>query len=166
MQPDQATSLFEYNAWANHRIVLKLAHLSVEQLTAPAPVSHDSILGAVVHLVDTQWYWREGSQTGHLPVKKLLASDFADLEVLRHRWEAEDRLLLEYVQGLSADELAGVVTYTWPQARPRTRPRWQILMHLYTHGVHHRSEIGRHLATLGHSPGDMDFIKFVLRKKQ
>ena len=87
-----------------------------------------------------------------------------DLGALRARWEDEDRLMLEYVQGLTAADLEGDVTYKWPQARPRTMPLWQILMHIYTHGVHHRSEIGRHLATLGESPGDLDFLKFVVRR--
>jgi uncharacterized damage-inducible protein DinB len=165
MNPEQATMLFEYNAWANHRIFLKVAHLSAGELVAPAPLSHGSILGDLVHMIDTQWYWREGSQTGNLPVKSLSASDFEDLAALRLRWEQEDQLLLEYVRNLSPVKLEGDVTYKWPQARPRTRPLWQILMHIYTHGTHHRSEIGRHLATLGQSPGDMDFLKFTLRKR-
>lgn len=165
MNPAQAAALFEYNAWANHRVLLKAAHLTAIELAAPAPLSHGSILSDLVHIVDTQWYWREGAQTGNLPVKTLSASDFEDLAALRIRWEEEDRLLLDYVQSLSAAELEGTVTYKWPQARPRSRPLWQILMHVYTHGTHHRSEIGRHLATLGQSPGDLDFLKFVIRTK-
>lgn len=166
MDLEQATTLFEYNAWANHRVLLKVLRLSAVELVAPAPLSHGSILADLVHIVDTQWYWRSGAQTGDLPVNTLSASDFAGLTALRVRWEEEDRLLLDYVQSLSPTELEGVVTYKWPQARPRTRPVWQILMHIYTHGVHHRSEIGRHLATLGQSPGDLDFIKFVLRQRK
>jgi uncharacterized damage-inducible protein DinB len=124
------------------------------------------MLGAVVHLIDTQWYWREGSQTGNLPGNTLSVPVFTDLTNLRQRWEQEDQLLLEFVRNLSPAQLEGDVTYQWPQARPRTKPLWQILMHIYTHSVHHRSEIGRHLATLGQSPGDMDFVKFMLRKSR
>ena len=164
MDLKQAKTLFEYNTWANHRVLLKVARLPDAELTAPAPLSRGSIWADLVHLLDAQWYWREGAQTGNLPVKTLSPADFTDLATLRARWEQEDRLMLAYVQGLSAADLEGDVTYKWPQARPRTRPLWQILMHIYTHGVHHRSEIGRHLATLGLSPGDLDFLKFVVRR--
>lgn len=165
MNPEQAAAMFAYNTWANQRVLLKAAHLTEAELATPAALSQGNILGDLVHIVDTQWYWREGVQTGNLPVKTLGSGDFESLAALRQRWEQEDRLLEAYVQSLSQFSLESMVTITWPRARPRSRPLWQILMHIYTHGVHHRSEIGRHLATLGQSPGDLDFIRFVGRQK-
>jgi uncharacterized damage-inducible protein DinB len=46
---------------------------------------------------------------------------------------------------------------------PRTRLLWHILQHIVNHGTHHRSEIGNHLAVLGQSPKDLNFMKFVAR---
>lgn len=162
----QAVQLVEYNTWATRRVLAKAARLTPTQLTETTSLSHGSVLGTLVHILDTQWYWREGAQSGALPTEKLSREDFASLAVLRRRWMEEDRLLLDFVQGLTDQELAGVVTYSWPRARPRTRHLWQILQHIVNHGTHHRSEVGLHLNTLGLSPGDLDFIKFVARAQK
>jgi uncharacterized damage-inducible protein DinB len=159
-----AITLVNYNAWANHRVLLKAAHLPWDALSAEGPLSHGSILGTLIHILDTQWYWREGAQSGRLPMQTLSPTDFISLASLMKRWQIEDQSLLDYVRTLSAAELQGSVTYSWPQARPRSKPLWHILLHIVNHGTHHRSEIGQQLATLGRSPGDLDFIKFVSMK--
>lgn len=163
MDLSQASTLVAYNAWANHRLLLKAKHLTTQQLNASISLSHVSVLATLVHILDTQWYWREGAQRGRLPTQTLQPSDFDNFTSLQRRWDEEDRSLMDFVQGLSQADLQGEVTYSWPQARPRRRPLWHILVHIVNHGTHHRSEIGQHLATLGFSPGDLDFIKFVAK---
>jgi uncharacterized damage-inducible protein DinB len=165
MQPEEAVTLVEYNAWANHKVLLKAARLSPDQLLENTTLSYRSVLGTLVHILDTQWSWREAAQSGKLPIETLTAADFPGIAPLRRRWDEEDRLLLSYVGSLSADELNGSVTYSWPKARPRRQPLWHILMHIVNHGTHHRSEIGQYLAELGQSPKDLDFIKFVAKAK-
>ena len=164
MNPEEAITLVEYNAWANHRILLKAARLPWEQLNTQTGLSHHTLFGTLVHILDTQWYWREGAQSGNLPMQALSAADFASFASLKRRWELEDRLFLDFVGNLPAGQLQGPVTYSWPWARPRTRPVWHILVHIINHGTHHRSEIGGYLTTLGQSPGDVDFIKYVSKK--
>jgi len=166
MNPEQALILVEYNTWANHRVMLKVAHLSQEQLLAESYLSRKSLLATLIHILDTQWYWREGAQSGNLPIRTLGTSDFSSFKALQKRWKEEDHLLHEYVQGLSADDLQGTVTYKWPQARPRKRPLWHILQHIINHGTHHRGEIGQYLYSLNQSPGDLDFIIYISRRSQ
>jgi uncharacterized damage-inducible protein DinB len=164
MEPEQAITLIDYNAWANRRVLLKAAHLPWDRLNSDAPLSHHSLLASLVHILDTQWYWREGAQSSRLPTQTLSPSNFTNFSSLKKRWEIEDRQLSIFVRNLSPDTLHGFVTYSWPQARPRNKPLWHILMHIVNHGTHHRSEIGRYLASLNLSPGDLDFIKFVSKK--
>lgn len=163
MNPEEAITLVEYNLWANHRVLVKAARLSPDKLVADAYLSYRSVMATLTHILDAQWYWREGAQFGNLPSKALSPSDFINLASLQQRWKAEDSLLREFVLGLSQDKLQGLVTYKWPQARPRSRPLWHILMHIVNHGTHHRSEVGQYLNILKHSPGDLDFIKFVAK---
>jgi uncharacterized damage-inducible protein DinB len=161
MDRDQAITLVQYNAWANHRVLLKAAHLTPADLSAGAGLSHASVMGTLVHILDTQWYWRTGAQTGLLPLTTLSVADFPDLRALRRRWDAEDRRLLEFVSALPAQGPLGTVSYRWKGARPRLRPLWHILQHIVNHATQHRSEVGLRLGALGLSPGDLDFIKFV-----
>ncbi len=164
MNPEEALTLVAYNTWASHKVLVKAAHLSWEELLAEAGLSHGSLLGELVHLVDTQWYWREGAQNGRLPVKALEPEDFEDFKALRRRWELEDRKLEQFVGGLSQAALEGRVSYAWARARPRSKVLWQILVHIVNHATQHRSEIGGVLGKMGRSPGDVDFIKFVARR--
>jgi uncharacterized damage-inducible protein DinB len=166
MQKDEILTLVEYNAWANQRLFQRAKRLSRVQLTAPCELSRGSILSTLIHVLDTQWYWRSACQAGAFPSKELTERDFPDMATLRMRWLEDDAQLATYVQSLDAARLSAQVEYSWPRARPRHKTRWHILMHIVNHGTHHRSEIGRYLATLGHSPGDLDFILFIARRQK
>lgn len=161
MDKEQANTLVKYNIWANHKVLVKAAHLTQAALLAESSLSHHSLMETLIHILDTQWYWREGMQTGKLPTKPLTTPELPNLSALRRRWDEEDRILLDFIRRLSSDELNGSVSYKWLWARPRTRPLWHILQHIVNHGTHHRSEIGNRLSALGQSPRDLDFIKFV-----
>ena len=64
-------------------------------------LSHYSVMGTLVHILDTQWYWREGAQFGILPIEFISSSDFATVNELRRRWDKEDQLLLDFISGLA-----------------------------------------------------------------
>jgi uncharacterized damage-inducible protein DinB len=164
VRKSEAVTLAAYNEWANRRLLSRAATIPPATLRAGAPLAHGSILACLLHMVDTQWYWREGAQSGNLPIATLELADFPTIASLRRRSAEEDRLLLSFVRGLSDRRLNATVSYSWARARPRRRPLTHIFLHIINHGTHHRSEVGRYMATLGKSPGDLDFIKFVSRK--
>jgi len=95
MNTEQAVTLARYNAWANQRILRKAAHVPAATMVEDAPLSHHTLMGALVHILDAQWYWRQGAQTGNLPVETLSTADFPTFAALRRRWGEEDQYLLD-----------------------------------------------------------------------
>jgi uncharacterized damage-inducible protein DinB len=154
-------TLVEFSVWANRRVLAKAARLAPHALHAPAALSYPSVLATLVHLLDAQWYWREAAELGRLPTATLTPADFPTFRLLKRRWKEEDVRLLDFVASRTERQIAGSVTYTWPQAKPRTRPLWHILVHIVNHGTQHRSELALFLTANGVSPGRMDFLDFI-----
>jgi uncharacterized damage-inducible protein DinB len=161
MNRSQAIALVEFNAWANRKVLAKAAHLPTRTLHATTNLSYPSPIATLIHILDTQWYWREGAQHGRLPSETLRPSTFPTLGSLRRRWHEEDRLFAAFVKTRTAHQLNGTVTYTWPRARPRRRPLWQIVVHIVNHATQHRSEVALFLTSRTLSPGNIDFLDFI-----
>lgn len=158
-------TLFDYQIWANARVLSRCARLAPDALTAPRDLSHGSVFATLLHMLDTQWAWRYACQTGRLPVEKITQGRFTNLASLRQFWKEEDQRMLDYVNGLAPGALNQPIVFNWPRARPRQRTLWHILHHITNHSTQHRSEIGLALAAFGQSPGDLDFILYVARRQ-
>ena len=164
MKKAELLTLVAFNTWANRRILAKAARLAPRALHGKANLSYPSPIATLVHVLDTQWYWREGIQVGILPSRPLIPADFPSLHALRRRWDEEDRLLLGYLSSRTQRQVDGNVTYTWRQARPRTRPLWHIITHVVNHGTQHRTELAVFLTAKKLSPRNMDFLDYIRHK--
>lgn len=153
--------LYEYNQWANNKILRASAKLTQEQLSTDTWLSGKTLLQTLNHIIDSEWSWRLVCQEGSMSGEYL---NFADLASLRKAWREEMKHMLAYVTTLEDEQLQQTITFTRPRFRPRQRILWHILTHIINHSTHHRAEIGQYLATCGHSPGDMDFMIFVSKK--
>ena len=151
--------LYEYNEWANNRILDAAEQLSWQQLTEANAFGWNSLFGALVHILDAEYYWRtflaDNVETDWIEV-----SDFADLAALRARWAQENDGLREYIASLTDEAIAAPFAYEREGER-RQRPLWHFLVHVYTHSTQHRSECAALLTGFGASPGDMDFTRFL-----
>lgn len=153
-------SLFDYNYWVNQRILKAAAGLSQEQFIAPAGVSHDSLRSTLVHTLGAEWVWRTRCQ-GSSPPALLSEDKFPDLETLVRRWREEEGAMGSYLDGLTDDDLDGIITYSRAENKTYETPLWQILVHVINHGTQSRSEAAVLLTQLGRSPGDLDYMIFL-----
>jgi uncharacterized damage-inducible protein DinB len=153
--------LYDYNYWANTRVLDAATRVSPERFSAPAGLSHGSLRGTLAHILGTEVIWRLRWQEG-LSVTALPAEDeFPTLEVIRTRWAAEERAMREYLATVSDEALSQKMQYKTTKGVPRENVLWHVLVHVVNHGTQFRSEAGVILTQYGQSPGDVDLLAFL-----
>jgi uncharacterized damage-inducible protein DinB len=157
--------LYDYNVWANHRLLDQAAQLAAEQLRAPTAFSFGSLFDTLAHTLGAEWMWRTRLQEGISPPALLTSQDFSTLADLRARWDAEEQNMRAFLASLRDDDLERVAHYTNTQGVAQQTAIGQALLHLVLHGMQHRSESAAMLTSYGHSPGWIDYI-FYLREQQ
>jgi uncharacterized damage-inducible protein DinB len=158
-------TLFEYNYWANARILRATEQVSLEQFIAPARLSHSSLRGTLVHALSAEWIWRMRCHESISPTTILADSEFPTVAVLRQRWRDEETAMRTFLNHLQDDDFLRTVTYRTTQGVPQENILGHLLAHLVNHGTQCRSEAGVALTEYGHSPGDLDLIVFLRERK-
>jgi uncharacterized damage-inducible protein DinB len=165
MNHTEILTLYDYNYWANRKVLNAAAHVTPEQWVAPAPASHGSLRGAIVHVFGAEVVWRmrvqEGVSLGGLPPE----SEFPTLDSLVQRWNEEEEAFRRFLALLTDDDLSRTIRYTNTEGKPYETILWHILVHVVNHGTQFRGEAGVVLTGYGHSPGDLDMILF-FRERQ
>jgi uncharacterized damage-inducible protein DinB len=161
MQIHEVQTLFDYNVWANQKILDAAARATPEQYAAPAGLSHGSIRGMLLHCLSAEMQWRQRAQTGTTLKAMLAEGDWPDFEPLRRRWQEETAAMHAYLGSLVDADLQRTIHYMTMKGIPYDTPLWQILLHLVNHGTQCRSELGVALTAVGCSPGDIDLIYYL-----
>lgn len=162
MRIEQARLLFDYNYWANGRILDTAAKAGPKVYNAPGKLSHGGLRETLVHLVSAEWIWRQRVQAGVSPATHLDAKDFPTLEALRQRWLEEEAQMRAYLSSLSTPDLDRVVHYSDRNGNQFALALWKIFLHVVNHGTQTRSEAAVLLSQKGYSPGDIDFRLYLI----
>ena len=159
MTPEVMRQLFAYDAWANRRSLGACAALTPEQFTQDLGSSFSSVRDTLAHIVGAQFVWLERFH-GRVPPGLLPPSDFPDLASLTARSGELQQSLTDYVNGLSAEDLAGKFEYRDLKGNAHSNVRWHVLQHLANHGTYHRGQVATLLRQLGVKPVSTDLIAF------
>jgi uncharacterized damage-inducible protein DinB len=152
--------LYEYNRWANARILGAASKISAAQFLAAGAFGHGGLRGTLVHTLFAEWIWRLRWQ-GSAPHVRWKPEDFPTIAHLKTRWLEEEILLMAFVDGLTEARLTAEFDYISTEGNPHRRVLWEAMAHLVNHGTQHRSEAAAILTDMGHSPGDIDLIVFL-----
>jgi uncharacterized damage-inducible protein DinB len=153
--------LYDYNYWANARVLQAAAHLTPDQFIAPHGLSHGSIRGALAHVLAAEIVWRLRCQSGISPAAQPADSDFPTLDALRARWSEEEAAMRAYLSTLTDEQLAYSVEYKTTKGVPFSNTLWQLLAHVVNHGTQFRAEAAIALTAEGQSPGDLDLLLYM-----
>ena len=148
-----------YNAWANRRLYEAAAALTDAQYREDRGAFFTSVHGTLNHLLvgDRVWMHRftgEGAPPARLDL--ILFEDFAELRAAR---EAEDRRVVDYVNGLDEARLAGLIRYRRVTA-PETVEQPVALAHFFNHQTHHRGQAHALLTQLVGRAPELDLLYF------
>jgi uncharacterized damage-inducible protein DinB len=159
MTPEEIRTLFDYNAWANHRALDAAAQLSQEQFTRSLGSSFSSVRDTLVHICGAEWVWNErfhGRSPSSIP-------DFSALQTVdgvRAHWSPQEEKLISFVRGLRQADLDRVIEYKTINFGVYKNPLWQSMQHLVNHGTYHRGQITTLLRQLGAKPILTDLMHF------
>jgi len=159
---EHTRSLIAYNKWANQKVLDAAAALSEDEFGRQVNGSHESVRMTLLHIVRVQTWWLSvlnGKPEASPPPE---GYERMPLEDVRRWFTRSHDDLKAYAESLTEERLDAEVSAFHPRENKEYRwPSWQLAGHLTNHGSHHRAEAGIMLASLGHSPGDLDYIYFV-----
>ena len=139
--------LYEYNAWANKRVLDNLNRQFIKD---------EKILSLMGHIVAAQYLWLHRIQGLPTPDVKLwgsyeLAKLTSSAQEIGERW-------LRFVN--ETEDFDRQLTYHNYTGDPYTNNVEMIMMHLVNHSSYHRAQIAMLLRQQGFEPVNTDFITY------
>jgi uncharacterized damage-inducible protein DinB len=156
--------LARYNAWANERLYDVCAKLDDGTYRAARPSFFGSIHATLNHILvgDRIWMSRFAGGNLVLPLNRILHEDFAGLRQARR---AQDKLLIDLVDGIAPARLDQPLSYTNTKGQPFEMTLRLLLGHLFNHQTHHRGQVHDMLSQTPVEPPELDLIIFLRQTK-
>jgi uncharacterized damage-inducible protein DinB len=142
-----------YTKWATDHLLRAVEQIPAGHLTHDFQTSDRTIVGTLTHTFGADRIWLQRVR-GESPTTFLTDED-RQISTLQRDWPAI------YDGWLSLlDEPGRVIAYRDMSGNPHSSPLWQIVLHVVNHGTHHRGQVSGFLRTLGHTPPQLDLIRY------
>jgi uncharacterized damage-inducible protein DinB len=155
--------LYDYNYWANHRLIATAETLSNEQLFRQHGHSWGSVQGVLVHMMSAEWVWLRRCQ-GESPRAMLNWDDYPTVGVLAERWAQIESEMLGFINTQSPESLSRAIAYTNTRGITFTLELWKMLVHVANHSTHHRGELASMFAMMDVPHPEDDWLFYFLER--
>ena len=159
MDIDRIRALFEYNSWANGRILDVASKLTPEEFTKDLGSSYPSVRDTLVHLISSEWIWLQRWK-GISPRAMLNFLDFPSFILLKERWAEIEHEQSAFVQAITEESLNKVISYVNTTGESWKYALWQMLQHVVNHSTYHRAQVVTMVRQLGIQPLATDFLVY------
>ncbi len=172
MNKDDIELLYEYDRWANNRVLRAVSTLSDEQFTRDLGGSFRSVRDTLVHIIAGEWgwlaYWKERSPSAAFlaDLRKRRGAlfhpeAFPDAAAVGRKWTEIEKEQAEFVNGVTNESLEKMLPFRTTQASLA-----HLMQHLANHSTYHRGQIALMMRQLGAEPVATDFHVFLVEGRR
>ncbi|HVO57578.1 MAG TPA: DinB family protein [Dongiaceae bacterium] len=159
MTPEDVRNLYDFNHWANQRVLETASQLTEEEFVKPRGSSFSGVRDTLMHIAGAEWIWLERFQ-GRSPAALPDVAAAKNLAEVRAFWAPNAQRLLNYVGSLSQSDLEGIFEYKTLNFGVYRNPLWQSLQHVVNHGTYHRGQIATLVRQAGGKPLLTDLMHY------
>ena len=168
MNKNDIQLLYQYDRWANHRVLQAISTLDNEQFTRDLGGSFRSVRDTFVHILGGEWiwltYWKAPSHSLDilLELRKrrdamFSPNEFPDSIAVQAKWFEVEKVQLEFVDGVSDESLKKMLSF-----RDTQLSLGHLMQHMANHSTYHRGQISLMLRQLRAEPMATDFHVFLV----
>lgn len=173
--------LFEYNRWANLKILGTVSELTEEQFTREIKSSYSSIRDTLFHILASQWFWQmvwklSFKATSHrdvptFDIQNAIAQsvrlgempspqNIPNFDKLHNRWAEVDKETQEFITDLTDETLQKEIPLN-DEGKQLRYQLWQTMLQIVTLSSYHRGQVVTMLCQLGIKPPATDLLIFL-----
>jgi len=164
MNVDDLRSRYDYDRWANARLMSVSERLTPEEFTREIGGGKGSVRNTLVHILSAESGWLArcgGPERG----PKLNPQDFPTLASVKDAWKQVDQHMIDFLATLSDEDLQRTIAFSLDGPEPLKMPLGEMMEHAANHAVHHRGQVSLILRMLGQEPGDIDLLIHYAEKR-
>ena len=172
MTEDDIQLLYEYDRWANNRVLQAVSTLGSAEFTRNLGGSFSSIRDTLVHIVFSGWgwltYWNEPSPSSAFLTDLWTRENdlfdpnaFPDLAAVQLKWVEVEREQVEFVNRVTNESLRRMLP-----VRETQLSLAHLMQHLANHSTYHRGQVALMMRQLAATPLATDFAMFLMEGRR
>ena len=172
MTKDDIQLLYEYDRWANNRVLQAASALHAERFTRDMGSSFRSVRDTLVHIIGGEWiwlaYWEDPPHSATLLSDLRKRRDvlfnppaFPDVAAVQSKWVEIEKQQVEFVNRLTDESLEKMLPFRTTQIRLA-----HLMQHMANHSTYHRGQVATMMRQLDAEPLATDFHVFLVEGRR